>query len=109
MSTSCLGRLTMLGSSYMEDGLCDKGEEGLGGELENWLRRSVALRVSWGDARPFRLAVEGVIEASVATERKSLGRRPPELDRIESLRDMPLLRRESAVGEPMVSSSESEV
>lgn len=109
MSTPSRGRLPMLEPSYMEDGLCDKGEDGLGGELENWLRRSVARRVSWGDARPLRLAVEGVIEASVATERRSLGRRPPELDRIESLLDMPLLRRESVVGEPMMSSSESEV
>lgn len=109
MSTSSLGRLSMLGPSYMDDGLRDKGEAELGGELENWLRRSVARRVSWGEARPFRLAVEGVIEGSVATERRSLGRRPPELERIESLRDTPLLRRESGVGEPMVSSSESEV
>lgn len=108
MSTASLGRLSILGPSYMDDGLCDSGELGLGGELENWLRRSAARRASWGDARPFRLAVEGVMEASVATDRNSLGRRPPELDLIESLRDMPLLRRESGVGEPIVSSSESE-
>lgn len=48
------------------------------------------------------------MEGSVALERRSLGRLPLELDRIESLLDMPLLRRESGVGEPMVSSSESE-
>lgn len=46
MSTASLGRLSILGPSYMDDGLCDNGELGLGGELENWLRRSAARRAS---------------------------------------------------------------
>lgn len=71
----------------------------------------MALRVSWGTARPFRLAVEGVMEGAVALERRSLGRRPPELEEREadeSLLDMLLFRRESDVEECMLSSSESE-
>lgn len=46
MSTASRGRLSMLGASYMDEGLRDKGEAELGGELENWLRRSAARRVS---------------------------------------------------------------
>lgn len=68
----------------------------------------MARRDDWGVARALRLAVEAVNEGSVALERRSLGRLPPELDRIESLLDMPLPRRESGVDEPMLSSSESE-
>lgn len=65
----------------------------------------MARRADWEVAKWLRLAVEAVIEGSVALDRKSLGRLPLELDLIESLLDMPLLRRESGVGEPMMSSS----
>lgn len=68
----------------------------------------MALRVSWGTASPFRLAVDGVMDGAVALERRSRGRRPPELEeREESRLDMLLLRRASG-DEPMMSSSESE-
>lgn len=78
----------------------------LGGELEKatWFSKSVALREVCGVARALRLAVEAVMEGSVALERRRRGRRQLLLDRDESR--LELRRWESEVGEPM-SSSES--
>lgn len=75
----------LAGLSYMV-GLCERGEDEFGGEVEmaTWFSRSVARRLVPGVARALRLAVDGVIEGSVALERRSRGRRLT-LDLDESL------------------------
>lgn len=86
-------------------GLWERGDDEFGGELEKatWFSRSVARRLVPGVASALRLAVDGVMEGSVALERSSLGRRLLDLD--ESLL-WAVARRES-VGDAM-SSSESD-
>lgn len=100
--------LSILSGLSYNVGLWESGETGAGGEPETatWLSRSVARRVEPGVARAFLLAVEVVMEGSVALERSSLGRRPP-LDLDESLLCM-VPRRES-VGGDAISSSNSVV
>lgn len=74
--------------------------------MATWLSRSVARRVEPGVAKAFLLAVEVVIEGSVALERSSLGRRPP-VDLDESLLCMAPLR--DSDGGDAISSSKSGV
>lgn len=100
--------LTILsGLSYIV-GLWESGDEVGGGEPDSatWLSRSVARRLEPGVARAFLLAVEVVIDGSVALDRSSRGLRPL-LDLDESLLCMPA-RRESDGGDA-ISSSESDV
>lgn len=107
MST-CSLTILLSGLSYSV-GLWESGDEGAGGEPETtaiWLSRSVALRLEPGAARAFRLAVEVVMEGSVALDRRSPGRRPP-LDRDESRLCM-LAPLRASVGGDAISSSESE-
>jgi len=62
-----------------------------GGELEvkaTRLNRSVARRLDWGLASEFLLALDVVMEGSVADARSSLGLRLLSLRTNESLRDM---------------------
>jgi len=94
----------LAGLSYMV-GLWERGDDEFGGEPETatWFSRSVARRLVPGVANALRLAVDGVMEGSVALERRSLGRRLLDLE--ESL--LWTLPRRDSVGEA-ISSSESD-
>lgn len=99
------GSLAILaGLSYMV-GLWDRGDDEFGGELETatWFSRSVARRLVPGVANALRLAVDGVIEGSVALDRRSLGRLLLDLE--ESL--LWTVPRRDSVGDA-ISSSESD-
>jgi hypothetical protein len=101
-STWSLGILA--GLSYMV-GLWERGDDDAGGEVDTatWFSKSVARLLVPGVANALRLAVDVVMEGSVALERSSLGRRLLDLE--ESL--LWAVPRRDSVGDAM-SSSESD-